>query len=263
MSVRMTSTWRPRSNARCSATVSAARGVSSRSTAGSSATVEEEHGALERGAPRRSVPRKKPASRWVTPIAAKTTTNSSAASLAGHASPARRSARRARRPGRPKPEKIGSFWPRTSVLRPSIAEIPVSMNSVGMVAGDGVDRQPVDVAVGLGLQRRPAVDRAGRSRRGCGRSGRARRPCARPRRGRGRSCRGGSGRRVPASTWTTIRSPVDREHLAAPDRSVRRDDVDELVVADPLGLLGEEQRPRDVGHRPVLDGEAGSLRSCS
>ena len=35
------------------------------------------------------------------------------------------------RSGRPKPEKIGSFWPRTSVLRPSIAETPVSMNSVG------------------------------------------------------------------------------------------------------------------------------------
>jgi hypothetical protein len=28
-------------------------------------------------------------------------------------------------------EKIGSFWPRTSVFRPSMAETPVWMNSCG------------------------------------------------------------------------------------------------------------------------------------
>jgi hypothetical protein len=33
--------------------------------------------------------------------------------------------------GRPEPEKIGSFWPRTRLLRPSMVEMPVWMNSRG------------------------------------------------------------------------------------------------------------------------------------
>ena len=32
---------------------------------------------------------------------------------------------------RQEPEKIGSFWPRTRVLSPSIVEMPVWMNSLG------------------------------------------------------------------------------------------------------------------------------------
>ena len=33
--------------------------------------------------------------------------------------------------GRPEPEKIGSFCPRTSVFRPSMVDTPVWMNSAG------------------------------------------------------------------------------------------------------------------------------------
>ncbi len=33
--------------------------------------------------------------------------------------------------GRPEPEKMGSFCPRTRELRPSMAEMPVWMNSRG------------------------------------------------------------------------------------------------------------------------------------
>ena len=33
--------------------------------------------------------------------------------------------------GRPEPEKIGSFWPRTRVFSPSMVEMPVWMNSLG------------------------------------------------------------------------------------------------------------------------------------
>ena len=47
----------------------------------------------------------------------------------------------------------------------------------------------------------------------------------------------------------------DREHLAPPDLSVGRDHVDELVVADPLDALREQQRPSHVRHGPMLDGE--------
>ena len=34
--------------------------------------------------------------------------------------------------GRPEAEKIGSFWPRTSVVQQSMADIPVWMNSSGI-----------------------------------------------------------------------------------------------------------------------------------
>ena len=48
--------------------------------------------------------------------------------------------------GRPEPEKIGSFWPRTSGFSPSIAETPVWMKSSGKsravgLIGAAVDRQ--------------------------------------------------------------------------------------------------------------------------
>jgi len=45
--------------------------------------------------------------------------------------------------GRPEPEKIGSFWPRTSVLSPSIAEMPVSMKSAGCSRVYGLIGAPV------------------------------------------------------------------------------------------------------------------------
>ena len=66
-------------------------------------------------------PRKNAASRRVTPMAAKTTTTSVSSSGA-RVWAAIRAARALA--GKPAPEKIGSFWPRTNVMRPSMAETP-------------------------------------------------------------------------------------------------------------------------------------------
>ena len=65
-------------------------------------------------------------SAWVRPIAAKTTLNGSAPAVDCAAICAASS-----RCGRPATEKIGSFWPRTSVVRASIAEMPVRTGSLG------------------------------------------------------------------------------------------------------------------------------------
>ena len=75
-------------------------------------------------------------------MAAKTTTNSSPASLPGTVACAAICAASSAA-GRPKPEKIGSFCPRTSVLRPSIAEMPVSMNSFGWSRATGLIGKPL------------------------------------------------------------------------------------------------------------------------
>ena len=48
---------------------------------------------------------------------------------------------------------------------------------------------------------------------------------------------------VPAEHLDHDPVPVDREHLAAPDRSVRCDHVDELVVADPVRGCAKSSGP--------------------
>ena len=61
--------------------------------------------------------------------------------------------------GRPEPEKIGSFWPRTSVFSPSIGA-DAGLDEVGrLLAAVRVDRRAVDVEARLGDDRRAAVDR--------------------------------------------------------------------------------------------------------
>ncbi len=64
----------------------------------------------------------------VMPMAAKTTAKASPlpSTVAWRASWAVRSSC-----GRPEPEKIGSFCPRTSGFKPSMVEMPVWMNSFG------------------------------------------------------------------------------------------------------------------------------------
>ncbi len=125
MSAITTSTCRSHSNARCSATVSASFGVVRRSTTGSSAVFR--NSTASRSAARASsVARSAAASAWVTPIAANTTANGSPATCAWAAIWAASS-----RCGSPPTEKIGSFWPRTSVASPSIALTPVMIGSLG------------------------------------------------------------------------------------------------------------------------------------
>src|SRR5438309_11046509 len=139
MSVRITRMCIPTSYARYSAAVRAIRGVMSRSTAGSSARFRNR--TARRSAPVRSKSSMNTrASSCVIPIAAKTTPNDSplpttfacraicsATSLCG----------------RPAPENRGSFCPRTSVLRPSIVEMPVWMNSAGCSREYGLIAEPV------------------------------------------------------------------------------------------------------------------------
>ncbi len=84
--------------------------------------------------------RKNSASRRVTPMAAKMTTTS-ASSPGTRACAAIRAARLFA--GSPAPEKIGSFWPRTSVMSPSIAETPVSMNWSGWARVIGLSGRPL------------------------------------------------------------------------------------------------------------------------
>ena len=82
---------------------------------------------------------KKAASRWVIPIAPNTTENCSASprTFACRAICAAISLA-----GRPAPEKIGSFWPRTSVFITSMVEMPVWMNSAGFARATGLIGAP-------------------------------------------------------------------------------------------------------------------------
>ena len=77
------------------------------------------------------------ASAWVIPIAAKMTAKGSSPVRACAAICAASS-----RCGRPPTEKIGSFWPRTRVARPSIAETPVSTGSRGVSRCHGLIGSP-------------------------------------------------------------------------------------------------------------------------
>ena len=73
--------------------------------------------------------------------------------------PARRSGWRARGAAGPATEKIGSFWPRTSVVSASMAETPVRTGSAGGSARRRVERGPPTGARRRAEDRRPAVER--------------------------------------------------------------------------------------------------------
>ena len=130
---------------------------------------------------------------------------------------------------------------------------------VRVVAGDGVDRRAVDVAVRVGLHRRAAVDRATRPVQdasnqidadGCP-GDLAPRANARV-----RQVQAGCARQHLDDDPV----PFDRQHLATPDLSAGRDHVDELVVTDALHAVREEQRPGHVRDGLVLDGqESGAV----
>ena len=122
MSVMMTSTCIPSSNARCSASVSAERGVMSRSTDGSSARLRNI--ATLCSTPERSnESMKNRATSCLTPMAANTMANSTS-SLSSLACRAIWAAMRLC--GRPLPEKMGSFCPRTSVFIRSMDDTATS-----------------------------------------------------------------------------------------------------------------------------------------
>ena len=121
MSVIMTSTCMLRSKARYSAAVRAIRGVAIRSIAESDARFMKST-VLSIAPVFLKSEMKKSASSKVIPTAAKTTANFSLVprTFACLAICAARFAC-----GSPEPEKIGSYCPLTSVLRPSIVETPV------------------------------------------------------------------------------------------------------------------------------------------
>src|SRR5213596_182318 len=111
----------------------------SRSTAGSSARLRKR--TARRNAPVRSKSSMRTrASSCVIPIAAKTTPKGSRLprTLA-----CRAICKATSLCGSPAPENSGSFWPRTSVLRPSMVEMPVWMNSAGCSREYGLIAAPV------------------------------------------------------------------------------------------------------------------------
>src|SRR3990170_2694800 len=139
MSVRITRTCMFWPYARYYAAVRAIRGVISRSTAGSSARFRNRTARFSAPVRSKSFMDTR-ASSCVIPIAANTTPKGSwlpsacawraiwsATSLCG----------------RPAPENSGSFCPRTSVLSPSIVEMPVWMNSAGCSREYGLIAAPV------------------------------------------------------------------------------------------------------------------------
>ena len=124
--------------------------------------VQEEHGALERCSPRQTARRKKLASRWVTPIAAKTTTNSSPSVAAGHAG-LRGDLRGQLGGGQAEAREDRQLLAAHERVE-AVDRRDARLDELGgVIASDGVDRLPVDVTVGLGLERRPAVDRSART----------------------------------------------------------------------------------------------------
>ena len=117
----------PRSKARYSASVNAERGVINRSTDGSSAS-DKNIATLWSTPDFSNESMKKRATSYFTPMAA----NTMAKSTFSFSSFAWRAICAAMRLcGRPLPEKIGSFWPRTSVFIRSMDEMPVWMKSRG------------------------------------------------------------------------------------------------------------------------------------
>ena len=123
-----------------------------------------------------------------------------------------------------------------------------------MVPSNRVHGQPVDVAIGLRLQWRPAVDRAARTIEDApdqvDADGRASHFATTPNNRVGQvepSCSG--------EDLNDDAVAIHGEHLAAADRSVCADDFDELVEADSCGPVDDEQRPCDARSRSVLDGE--------
>src|SRR5512143_4351675 len=140
MSVRIASTCLPSTKARYSAAVSAKRGVSRR-------CVDESEARLRKSAVRGSAPlcsrlrRKYSALSHGTPIPAKTIAKSPPAPL-----PRSRAwlaiSTAIRSCGRPPPEKIGSFCPRTRLFMRSSVVIPVSMKSRGLARATGLSGSP-------------------------------------------------------------------------------------------------------------------------
>ena len=245
MSAITTRTCRPRSKARCSATVSASRGVVIRSTSGSSAVLRNSDEVVGRGPRASSRSRIAAASAFVTPIAAKTTANGSS------------------RDGRLRGDLRGELEVREAPDREDRELLPAHER-----------RQPVDDRDAgqdriAGRRPRGRVDRVGRRSR----AGRRRAPAGRRRaapRGRCRPARAtprrpGSRIGLPCERDASAvereaaraledlddrELPVDLEHDAVADLARVEPDLDHLVPADVAHALDDEQRPLDRG-RPT------------
>ena len=166
------------------------------------------------------------ASAFVTPIAAKTTANGSSRTVACAAIWAASS-----RWGRPPTEKIGSFWPRTSVASPSTTETPVRIGSLG-------------VARAAGLIGQPPISRSSEPSTGGPPSSGSPRPLqTRPSHASPTGMRIGpppnetrtlsrASPLVPSKTCTTASSPLDLEDDAVAHLARVEPDLDHLVPAD-------------------------------
>jgi hypothetical protein len=178
------------------------------------------------------------------PIPAKTTRNSAPSTVAFAAIWIASS-----RWGSPPIEKIGSFWPRTSVASPSIAETPVRTASrgtsrrAGLIGVPATARRCEPVTGGppsIGTPRPLLTRPSQRSVTGI--------------------CSG-----APLNATTVARRPDPRgalEHLddgevgvdvddhAVSDLAVGQSDLDGLVPSDTVGVADEQQRSVDAVDRP-------------
>ena len=200
--------------------------------------------------------------------------------------------------GRPPPEKIGSFWPRTRLFMRSSVVTPVSMKSRGHGARHRVDRQAVD-AVGA---RAPAIggppsitwptplntrpEDAGRQRRTSAARRRSARRCSasvepggrlqhldrheRRRRARPRG-RGARGRRCRVTSTASYRptSSVRRRKSSGPSSRVAAPSTGQAASAglrsraDERRELAFERAPRARRSAPSSSSPISSPMRCS
>ena len=160
----------------------------------------------------------------------------------------------------PEPEKIGSFWPRTSVFRPSMAR-DAGLDEVGrLLARVRVDRRAGDVEALLGDDRRAAVDRLAGAVED-----------AAEQLGRDTSIFATSSRKrtsvlamsMPARALEDLDDRGRRRRSRGPGRAARAvrhaRSATISLYATPWTSLTKISGPGDVGQRPVVGGEQRAL----
>ena len=150
--------------------------------------------------------------------------------------------------GSPPTEKMGSFWPRTSVARPSIAETPVTIGSLGASRG-GVDRTPTG--------RTSAPTAGGRRGRRCRPVAHAPQPALSDRHHSGAPAKvtgvvESAGRPYPRRPGRPRRRRGSRGRRRASGRN--RTDLRSLVPAHALDTLDEHERAADGGEDEYATG---------
>ena len=143
--------------------------------------------------------------------------------------------------GRPVPEKIGSFWPRTSVFMPSIAEMPVWMNLRGYSRAVGLIGSPFTSIISSAIGGGSAVDRLAQAVEDAPEhldaDAELERLAPEP------HARFGDGEAGRPLEHLDDRRSLARSRASTPRRTcpLRIDDFRELVIADVMDALDEDE----------------------